>query len=278
MYQHKQMGNGFEYIEVQNSVASAKIALQGAHIFEYTNTQRSPLWVSKTAFFEYGKAIRGGIPLCWPRFGNRDTSMPQHGFARTQMFELEYVEEKSKSHTELCFVLQDNEQTRKIWNYGFALRVVFHIGDTLRMELQTTNSDTKDFMITQALHSYFQVSDIKDVMIYGLENKRYWDALEDKEYVQEGAVTFEKETDRVYMDVDDEIVFRDQEKKSILRTKNAATAIVWNPWRDKAATMVDMEDDAYREFVCIESANAFDDYKIIKPQTKYSLYLEVIQM
>ena len=32
-----------------------------------------------------------------------------------------------------------------------------------------------------------------------------------------------------------------------------------------------MKDDAYREFVCIESANAFEDFVVLKPQKEHIL-------
>lgn len=59
-----------EIIEIQNSYATAKIALQGAHIFHYQRIDEEPiLWLSKKSKFESGVAIRGGIPICWPWFG-----------------------------------------------------------------------------------------------------------------------------------------------------------------------------------------------------------------
>jgi len=71
--------NGFEYIEVKNSIASAKIALQGAHIFEYKCSNKADiLWLSPTSHFELGKAIRGGIPICWPRFVECSIRVCQH--------------------------------------------------------------------------------------------------------------------------------------------------------------------------------------------------------
>jgi len=94
MYVVKQFDNGFKYLEVQNEAASAKIALQGAHIFHYQVKGEKPLlWLSEKSAFEEGIAIRGGIPLCWPRFGNLEKTLPQHGFARTSMFELIEVKE-----------------------------------------------------------------------------------------------------------------------------------------------------------------------------------------
>jgi len=58
----KQFSNGFEYLEVINKVAKAKIALQGAHIFQYTKIGQKPLlWLSEVSEFKVGRAIRGGV-------------------------------------------------------------------------------------------------------------------------------------------------------------------------------------------------------------------------
>jgi len=86
MIKHKQFDNGFKYIEIINTYAHAKIALQGAHMFSYVFKDKPPLlWLSKKAFFEKGKAIRGGIPICFPWFGKHsdNVKLSQHGFART---------------------------------------------------------------------------------------------------------------------------------------------------------------------------------------------------
>ena len=87
MCELKELENGFEYIEVINDAACAEIALQGAHIFHFARTAQEPiLWLSDESAFKYGKAIRGGVPICWPSFGMNNTKLPQHGFARTSLF------------------------------------------------------------------------------------------------------------------------------------------------------------------------------------------------
>ncbi|MEK6659505.1 MAG: D-hexose-6-phosphate mutarotase, partial [Campylobacterota bacterium] len=89
MIVHKKLANGFSYIKVKNSSAEAKVALQGAHLFHYKRVNEEPiLWLSEVSDFEHGKAIRGGVPVCWPWFGfNEDKSLPQHGLARISMWE-----------------------------------------------------------------------------------------------------------------------------------------------------------------------------------------------
>ena len=91
MITHKQFDNGYKYLEIQNDHAEAKIALQGAHLFHYKAKNKAPLlWLSEKAYFEEGKAIRGGIPICFPWFGKNkeNATLPQHGFARTALWKV----------------------------------------------------------------------------------------------------------------------------------------------------------------------------------------------
>lgn len=270
--QKKSFENGFEYIEVTNAVASAKIALQGAHIFEYKRQDSQDiLWLSETSFFEEGIAIRGGIPICWPRFGTLDATLPAHGFSRTAKFELGGVVELNATQTEVTLLLKDNEESRSIWNKSFELEVIFRVGETLSVAMKTTNTDTKEFMITQALHTYFDVSNIADVEVYGLENKSYLDTLRDEKSSDKQELTINAECDRVYQDVDKDIVLKDKNREININAKGSSSAVVWNPWIEKGSRMAGMRMDAYREFLCIETANAFDDEVIIKPGETHML-------
>ena len=50
--------------------ADANICLYGAHITGYRPMNSMDiLWMSPESTFEEGKAIRGGIPVCFPWFG-----------------------------------------------------------------------------------------------------------------------------------------------------------------------------------------------------------------
>ncbi len=274
MFEMKKLENGFEYIEIKNSAASAKIALQGAHIFSFKRSDEELLWLSRESAFENGTAIRGGIPICWPRFGNLDTSLPQHGFARIFIFELVSVHEESKILTTVHIKLKSSKESRKIWDYTFELDIFFYISETLKIEMKTTNSDTKEFFITEAFHTYFNISKIADVQIFGLENRHYIDTLIDKEVVQRGSIKIDKEVDRIYKESSSEIVLEDSEKKVRIEAFNSNSVIVWNPWIEKCAKMSGMQKEGYKKFVCIESANALDDFKIVKPNKSVSISVE----
>lgn len=268
----KKLPNGFEYIEIVNDIVSAKIALQGAHIFEYkVQGKKDLLWLSSESYFEYGKAIRGGIPICWPSFGMNNPKLPQHGFARISIFSLVSLKQVDMHTSELILKLEDDTQTRRLWNYKFTLEVVFKISDTLEIELITRNKDERDFVLTQALHTYFHVSNIEDVEIFGLEEKPYYDALLNAQYIQKESIKISEEFDNVYQKVDRPLLLQDKRKKVIIQAKGSSSVVVWNPWIEKCKRMSAMKAEAYKEFVCIESANAFDDFKILQEGESYSL-------
>jgi len=261
-----------EIIEINNAVASVKIALQGAHIFHYQRKGEEPLlWLSDTSDFEYGKAIRGGVPICWPSFGMNNPELPQHGFARTAKFVHVETKEIDESTTEVTLKLTHSKETLLIWAYQFDLELKVSISDTLTMELKTTNKDSRSFTITQALHTYFSVSDILHVEIKGLDKKPYLDALTNKQCLQNGDIVFRNEVDRVYQEVDSEIVLKDKNRTVNIKNEGSSSAVVWNPWIEKGSRMSGMKADAYKQFVCIESANAFEDFVVLEPNESHTL-------
>lgn len=255
-----------DYIEVNNSSASAKIALQGAHIFQYARNGEKPiLWLSEVSNFEKGKAIRGGVPICWPSFGMNNPSLPQHGFARTAEFKHLSTQEIDASTTVVTLKLTHSKESLKLWPYKFELLFKVSISDKLTMELTTKNLDEKTFKITQALHTYFDISHISDARVRGLDTKPYLDALTNKQLVQSGDVLFEEEVDRVYQEVEEQILLVDKNRTIHIENEGSSSVVIWNPWIEKGKRMSAMRDDAYNDFVCIESANAYEDFKMLKP-------------
>jgi len=53
--------------------------------------------------------------------------------------------------------------------------------------------------------------------------------------------------------------------------------VVWNPWKEKSETMTDMNDDGYKTMVCLETANALKDFRIVKAGETYSLKVIISQ-
>ncbi len=272
MTELKEVENGFACIEVVNDVACAEIALQGGHIFHYARCDEEPLlWLSDESEFSYGKAIRGGVPICWPSFGMQNPKLPQHGFARTCMFSFVSSREIDEGTTEVVLSLRDTDISRALWNNKFELILKITVSNQLSIELTTVNKDKKSFTITQALHSYFQISGISNIAIQGLDKKPYLDALTGIIHHQEGDITFDKEIDRVYQEVDENIILKDTKRTIELAHSGSSSSVIWNPWIEKGKRMSAMSDEAYKEFVCIETANAYADFKVLEPGESHTL-------
>lgn len=276
MIEFKKLENGFEYIEVQNSAAHAKIALQGAHIFHFAKkSEKALLWLSEESDFELGKAIRGGIPLCWPSFGMNNPDLPQHGFARVSMWTLKDMQEIDDATTRLIFTISHTQESLKLWNYKFDLEFRVSVSDSLTMELCTTNRDERPFVITEAFHSYFAVENISTCRIRGLEGKPYLDTLVNEQKRLEGEIYIDSEYDVVFQEVDKAIELITPNRLVKIQNSGSSSVIVWNPWIEKCSRMSAMPADAYKQFVCIESANAFEDFRLVFPQKSHTLITKI---
>ncbi|MCD6173474.1 MAG: D-hexose-6-phosphate mutarotase [Sulfurimonas sp.] len=276
MYKLMTMESGLKYIEITNDSACGKIAIQGAHLFHFARNGEEPiLWLSETSDMEHGKHIRGGVPICWPSFGMSNPELPQHGFARNRMWDLVNIIEVDVGTTQVIMELNDSKKSRREWEYKFNLQITITISDELKMELKTTNLDTKTFKFTQALHTYFNISEISNISISGLENKPFLETLTNSNQVQNGEVLFNSEVDSVYQEVDSEIVLKDKNRDIKINNEGSSSVVVWNPWIEKGKRMSGMCDEAYKEFVCIESANAFDDAKFLEPMESHTLKVTI---
>lgn len=277
MHKIQMSDNGFVTIEISNESATAKIALQGAHIFEYNRyAEPALLWVSRDAVFETGKAIRGGIPVCWPWFGKNpeQPEWPQHGFVRTALWKLEGVKEPDNTVSIVTLSLDHTAIKQPYFPYRFHLKMLITIGEKLAVSLTTENRDGKPFAITEALHTYFNVGSIAAISIIGLEGVTYADALEGfKRKYTDSPIGITNETDRVYLDTRDTVIVRDDRlgRSIIVGKEGSRSTVVWNPWIKKAQSMRDFEDEGYTSMVCIETANALDNSVTIDPGASHTI-------
>jgi glucose-6-phosphate 1-epimerase len=277
MISHKKLDNDYEYIEIKNSQAEAKIALQGAHIFHYKAKDKPALlWLSKSSFFKEGKAIRGGIPICFPWFGphKRDSSLPQHGFARTSLWKVVLEEELDENSTHIQLQLTSTNKSLKLWEYSFDIRLDVTVSSELTVTFTVINTDTKPFEISTALHTYFNISDISNVSVEGLDGSSYEDSLTEERKSQNGNLIIDKEVDRVYFNASSSIKLYDHNSSILLEQRGSNSLVVWNPWIEKAKSMVDMPDNGYKTMLCLETGNVAEDRKVLK--SKDSHILEVI--
>lgn len=274
MIEYKHFINDFEYVEIFNTGARAKIALQGAHLFHYERVGEEPLlWLSERSFFEIGRAIRGGVPVCWPWFGKHpiNSELPQHGFARSSVWELLEAKEIDEHATEVILQLQPSAESLQLWPHKFELLLAITVGRTLTLALTTRNCDAQAFEFTAALHSYFAVENIDKVHVEGLADKSYFDKVTGEERAQQGNLTVSKEVDRIYRKVDYPVTLHDQNRTLRIDAQGSSSAVVWNPWKEECVAMPDMKDDAYKTMLCIEAANAPGDARKLAPGEEHTL-------
>lgn len=252
--------NGLPAVRVTAPHASGLVYLQGAHVAEWQPTGQAPvIWMSPNAVYAPGKALRGGVPICFPWFGANaeHPQYPAHGFARTREFEYRGARESS-DHVELDFVLDSDEQTKTLFPFSFSARLRVSFGATLELEFSVTNTDSQPFGFEEALHSYFAVADVREASVSGLHGARYTDKVRDLAVFTEeaGALHFSGETDRVYESAATCSIADPKGNRSLVITKrNSEATVVWNPWAERAAQMADLGASSWTSLLCVESAN-----------------------
>lgn len=269
---------GLPFIRVRNAHAEAVVSLHGAQVLSYRplGAGADVLFLSERAHFQAGKAIRGGVPVCWPWFGSDPQGLgrPAHGLARTRLWSVWRTASTPEGETQVTLGLVDTPETLSVWPHAFQLTLQITVGASLRLALTTRNTGGAPFAITQALHSYFTVGDIAMTTVTGLDGCHYTDkAAGGAVKPQTGAVVFASEVDRIYTGAPAELAVEDRalQRRLHIHAEGSRTAVVWNPWATLAAGMTDLDDGAYRRFVCVETANAGDEVVTVPPGGEHRL-------
>lgn len=298
--------HNLEVIHLENDACEALIALQGAqilrfrskasaknsaenstknsaqhdlkhgfqHSLEASNPQHNSelLWLSSDLPKQGEKAIRGGIPLCFPWFGAhpQQPHLPAHGFARTCLWTLESIDHADDMHR-LQFILHSSAQTKRYWDYDFQARMIIGCGQDLSLELQVFNTDDRTFEFSFAWHSYFSVQKLADVRIMGLAQTHYIDQLlaNKPQFEVAHQVQIEAETDRIYCQTQRAFEIQESNRCIQINSPDCPDAVLWNPWVDKAARLIDMDDAAWQEFVCLESGHIQHGLELKPQQSKH---------
>ncbi len=271
---------GLPAVRLSNDHGEVRVTLHGAHVLSYEPHGQKPiLWLSQAALFQEGKAIRGGIPICWPWFANHpnDASKPAHGFARTSLWEVTAARSDGESRR-LQLRLQDSEDSRALWPHAFVLSYEVMLEASLQVRLTVHNPSDEPFTYTGALHTYFGVSHISQASVEGLDGASYIDSLDDcQRKHQSGPITFAEEVDRIYTETKAtcEVVDRTWQRRVVISKEGSQSTVVWNPWIAKSQRMGDFGDEEYQEMLCVETANAGPDKITVPPGGTHVLGVEM---
>lgn len=268
--------HGLERVAVTTPVCEGHVYLHGAHVSHYRRSGEEPmLWMSDKSWFEPGKPIRGGVPICFPWFGARQgkPESPGHGFARLLPWTLATATAEGGAVT-LVLTLGASEATRAHWPHDFAAEMRVTFGRELTMTLTVRNTGGEPFTFEAALHTYFAVGDVRRVRVTGLENVRYMSKVEGGAIKSSPEpITITAETDRVYMETASACVIEDDAlgRKIRVTKRGSRTTVVWNPWVAKAKAMPDFGDDEWTGMLCIETANALDAAVTLQPGASHEM-------
>jgi glucose-6-phosphate 1-epimerase len=235
------------------SGATAQIQEYGAHVTSWrTADDVERLFLSERAEFKPGVAIRGGVPIIFPQFAALGP-LPKHGFARTLSWHAE-----SNSQDAAAFSLVASDATMNIWPYRFAARYQVALQENaLQLQLSIHNTDKSLFAFTAALHTYLRVQDIAQVSLQGLQGCRYRDTahggIENVETNPD--VRFIGEVDRIYVSTSRPIQVRQSNRRPLQCDAQGFTdTVIWNPGAELSRKLADMQDEGYRNMVCVEAA------------------------
>ncbi|KAF5207757.1 Glucose-6-phosphate 1-epimerase [Thalictrum thalictroides] len=259
-------------ILVEPRGSTVEVLLYGGQVISWKNERREELlFMSSKAVRKPPKAIRGGLPICFPQFGNLG-SLEQHGFARNRLWELDSNPSPLppiNNQSSVDLILKSTEEDLKTWPRTFELRLRISLSaGKLTLIPRVRNTDNKAFSFQFAMRNYLSVSDISEVRVEGLETLDYFDCLMERERFTEqaDAITFDGEVDRVYLSTPTKIAIIDHEKKRtfVLRKEGFPDAVVWNPWEKKAKALPDLGDEDYKTMLCVDSA-AIESPILLKP-------------
>jgi glucose-6-phosphate 1-epimerase len=247
----------------------AELFLQGAQLTRWARPGGRPvLFLSERSAFAPGKAIRGGIPVIFPWFGPHptDPALPQHGFARTAPWRLAAVNEGPDGLT-LTLRLEPEKP--------MAVAYALTIGARLRLELTVRNAAEQEIVFEEALHTYFAVSDVTQAAVSGLAGCTFIDKTDQmrRRLAAAAPLVLAGETDSVFLDTPDTLTLTDPGwgRRTIIMKTGARSAIVWNPWHEKARAMADLGEAAWRSMICVETGNVADNAVRLAAGAEYSM-------
>lgn len=255
-------GNGgLPKIRIETPSAGADIYLHGAQITSWQPAGMDEvLFLSEKSLWQDGKAIRGGIPVCFPWFRAKsdDPHAPSHGFVRTREWQLESISRASDNAVCVRFSIANADSSRKWWPFEFQLEYAITMGKSLRLELKMTNTGDKNLKFEEALHTYFKVGDVRRARVHGLDGVNYLDNRDgNHEKQQQGDLVLARQTDNAYRNSSGPLEIADPVLGRCLRTgkRNSNSTIVWNPWNDGAAGMADLGPEEWQGMLCVEGGN-----------------------
>ena len=265
---------GLPLVKIQTPWSTAEIYLNGAHVTSFQKCGEPPLlFLSAQSFFAPGEPIRGGVPICYPWFGGREGDSA-HGFVRNTEWEIAESTVADNGAVTLRFRLPEIP-AREAWK-DLRTEFVVTVAETLTMELISTNESGNALEIENCLHTYFQVGDIGQVAITGLQGTPFLDfaagATGERKVENDAVLHIGKETNRIYLDSTGAVEIADRKLGRTIGVEkfHSNSTVVWNPWTTQKLPN-DFDPAEHQQMVCVESGNVKQNKISLAPKASTAL-------
>jgi glucose-6-phosphate 1-epimerase len=239
---------------LQNPFGQLVISEYGGQLLSWKNVDGiEQFYTPDNLQIQPGKALRGGVPICFPQFSGRG-ELPKHGFVRTKVWRL--VE---RSEQQLVFSICHDAQTFALWPYEFELTQTITLNENgLCIALDFHNLSQLALNFTAALHSYLRVSDVTQVQLIGLNDCVYEDAADDGRYkTQQGDLRITGEVDRVFAEAPKQLFLKRASQGDLIISQDGfSDTVVWCPGPVIVAAFSDMPEHDWQRMLCVEAAVA----------------------
>lgn len=203
-----------------------------------------------------GKALRGGVPICFPQFSGRG-NLPKHGLVRTRPWRL-----LAKTETAMILSISEDRDSLALWPTEFELIQTIVLDENgLSIALDVHNLSELPTVFTAALHTYLRVSDVTQCALQGLQGLEYEDAADDGRYkTQQGELLIAGGVDRVFAKAPKSLLLKRAAQGAnanlCIEQGGFNDTVVWCPGPNLAATFTDMPAEDWQQMLCIEAAAA----------------------
>lgn len=223
-----------------------------------------------------------GDPLFWPRHSpilfpivgklksdryridNSFYTLKQHGFARDLLFSVDET-----NNTRLSFVLEENEETLKMYPFRYSLKIVYEInGNELSIEAKIKNKENKKMPFSLGFHPAFicpfkEEETIDEYCILFEKEEKCWRLYLEKGLIARKEIVWLKDG---FLPLSEKLFSED----AVIFDKPSSEKVVLQK-RDFKSPKIEVNFKGFRNlglwkkkdapFVCIEPWNGLPDYK-----------------
>jgi len=254
-----------ELIQLANAHWQVEVTSHGGQVLRawHRKSPHAVIFCGRKAEILPGKAIRGGVPVCWPWFGASEIpGRPIQGFARTAKWETDVMEKDF-----IRFVLPEKNVPEELRDFPFELFSEIRLSESLEISLVMKNTGSVPVNISCALHTYFAVSDCEKVSIAGLKNTPFTVKGGAEEVDRDDQLVIKGEVCRLYCPQSQALTLHDPDwqRDIVIEKHNYNSTLGWNPGAERCAQIGDLADEEYHDFLCIEANRAGSDTLTLLP-------------